>query len=103
MSDRVYEGLKEVTGPDGFIRGTRSVGSLQLTKYDALFDRRPVFNAIREDFAIHGDGHTPQYLLETIAIMLQTSENVSSENNVNARILSYDFLLGHRTSTFIQH
>ena len=38
MSDRDYEGLKSVTGPDGFIRGTRSLGSLQMGKYDALSD-----------------------------------------------------------------
>ena len=75
----VFEGMKEVTG-HGFIRGTRTLGSAQMTKFEALFDTNPAFNAIREDFLVHGDDHsTPQKFLETMAGMQHMSEPLSAQ------------------------
>ena len=75
MSDNEYEGSKPVSGSDGSLRSTRTLESIQLNKYDALFDKRHVFNAIREAFLLHGgDDMTPQHVPHTIAILLQSSE-----------------------------
>ena len=82
-SPGVYEGLKQAIGADGFIRGSRSAGSAQLTKFDGLFDTGSAFNAIREDFLVHGDRFsTPQRLLDTIARLLQSSEPLSTEAEI---------------------
>ena len=44
-SDIGFEGLKPASGPDGLVRGIREIGwdSLEVIKYHALFDGRPVF------------------------------------------------------------
>ena len=76
----VCEGMKEVRGSDGLIRGTRISGSAQMTKFEALFDPNPAFNAIREDFLVHGDFHsTPEKFLKTMAGMQHMSEPLSAQ------------------------
>ena len=70
LSDRAFNGIlysdenqdyQAWLGPpvseDGFVRGTREDAPEQCprSKYEALFDNRPIFDAIREDFLKRAD------------------------------------------------
>ena len=81
-SDTGFEGSKAASGPDGLVRGTRKSAwdSLEITRYDALFDGRLVFNAIREDLLVFGDScMTAQFVLHTMARILQSREPLPLE------------------------
>ena len=60
--DGKCEGLQPAHGSDGFIRGTRVAfpDDGPSCKYEALFDQRPVFDALREAFMTFTLGRSPQ-------------------------------------------
>ena len=68
------QGYQAWLGPpgneDGFVRGTRELapGQCPRSKYEALFDNRPIFDAIREDFLKRAD---PESKLKRVRQILE--------------------------------
>jgi len=65
QSDGQWEGLQQARGDDGFIKGTRIVFPFDgpSCKYEALFDGRPEFDALREGFMTYAPQSSPRQFL----------------------------------------
>ena len=65
-----FEGHGSVCDSSGFIKGSRRVvfpTDGPSNKYEALFDKRPVFDPIRESFLVFGDAHSgPDRIIECL-------------------------------------